>query len=83
MLCYNALLTAAWHKLFGAQNMGTILGLVCFMSTIVSSFSVPLMSFSKSIFGSYFVLMRCIMAVIACLIIFTVWKFPSDIKKYP
>lgn len=78
---YNALLTAAWHKLFGAQNMGTILGLVCFMSTIVSSFSVPLMSFSKSIFGSYFVLMRCIMIVIACLIMFTVWRFPSDIKK--
>lgn len=76
---YNALLTAAWHKLFGAQNMGTILGLVCFMSTIVSSFSVPLMSFSKSIFGSYFVLIHCVIGVIALLIVFTVWKFPKDV----
>lgn len=74
---YGVLLTAVWPKLFDQKYIGTILGLVYFLATIIGAISVPLMSTFKQFFGSYFVLLGIIRGIIIICAIFCALKFPK------
>jgi hypothetical protein len=74
---YGILKTAAWAKIFGDRDIGSILGLIYFSSAIVGAIGVSLMSFSSTHLGSYSHLMHAIEAVIIGVIIFVIRKFPG------
>jgi Na+/melibiose symporter-like transporter len=76
---YGVLRTAAWSKIFGVKNIGSILGLIYFCSAIAGAVSVSLMSFSKELFGSYFHLMHLTECVIAAMALLVIRKFPTKV----
>jgi hypothetical protein len=73
---YGVLKTAAWSKIFGEKNIGSILGLIYFCSAVVGAVSVSMMSFSREFFGSYFHLMHAIGVVILVIMAFVIKYFP-------
>jgi hypothetical protein len=72
---YNILRTAAWSKIFGAKNIGDILGLVYFCSATVGAVSASLMSYCMGLTGSYFHLMHAAECAIGVTMIFVAKNF--------
>jgi hypothetical protein len=64
-----------WSKIFKGKNMGSILGIAYCTSTIAGAAGVSVLSFVKSLCGSYFYLIYVAESMLLCMIFLTIVKF--------
>jgi hypothetical protein len=75
---YGILKTASWSKIFGEKNLGAILGVVYFASSIAGATAVSLMGFSKEYLGSYFHMTHLVECAIVLTAALVIKKFPKS-----
>jgi hypothetical protein len=78
---YNITISAAFSEVFGHKNISNILGIVYSLLMVTEAGSIPLMSISRTLMGSYFIFIRCIILMIISSIIFVALNFPRFLKN--
>ena len=78
---YAIFMAVAWIKFFSKANLGLVFGVAQFLSSVVGSLGVILMSRSKTMFESYFVLFHAIEFIIIGAICFVVCRMKTDLHS--
>ena len=78
---YNITISAAFSEVFGHKNISNILGIVYSLLMIIEAGSIPLMSISRTLMGSYFIFIKFIILMIISSIIFVSLNFPRFLKN--
>jgi MFS family permease len=75
--------TVSWAKIFGRQELGSILGVAYCLCTLASSMGVAAFGIAAGLDGSYFRLMHILEGLILGIILFAAIKFPPTARITP
>ncbi|MDR2603455.1 MAG: MFS transporter [Puniceicoccales bacterium] len=76
---YGIIRQVLWSKIFKGRDTGAILSVAYCTSTIAGAIGVSVLSFAKTLSGSYFYLVYAIESILLCMTFLTIGKFPKAV----
>jgi predicted MFS family arabinose efflux permease len=80
---YGIIRQVVWSKIFRGRDTGAILGIAYCTSTVAGATGVSVLSFAKTLCGSYSCLVYMAESILLCMIFLIVVKFPKTIRMEP
>jgi MFS family permease len=74
---YGITRQVVWSKIFKGRDMGSILSVAYCTSTVAGAMGVSVLSFAKTLSGSYFYLVYAVESILLCMVFLTILKFPK------
>jgi hypothetical protein len=76
---YGIIRQVIWSKIFKGRDMGAILSVSYCTSTVAGAMGVSILSFAKTLSGSYFCLVYVVESMLLGMIFLTIGKFPKAV----